>query len=80
MGFPEGDGPVSAGEFPPLGTTDSDGDPVEGGSYDANGVYVGATGSTSSGTEDGHESDDCGLIGLEFLIPLGLLGLFRRRR
>jgi hypothetical protein len=73
VGFPNG----SAGTPPPAAP--GTGTAVETGTYDADGIYVGSTGSSSSGsgTSDG---DNCGFLGLEFLLPLGLLRLLRRRR
>jgi hypothetical protein len=107
VGFPD------AGVGTPPGAAPGTGTPMEVGTYDANGVFVGSgtgvanpgapagtgtavevgftdpatgiyvgspgTSSSSSGGE-GDEGSSCGFVGLEFLLPLGLLSLLRRRR
>ncbi len=81
VGFADG----NEGPTPPLAPPGT-GTPLEPGSYNADGVYVGVPGSTDVRTGESANGDDspndstCGLMGLELLLPLGLLRLARRRR
>ncbi len=74
IGFPNGDAlnPPTAPVGTPPGTEPGSLDP-------ASGVYIGTEGSPAGSGGEGDEGI-CGLIGLEFLLPLALIGLARRRR
>ena len=78
-----GTGPATGA--PPLGPTDT-GTAMEPGYQTpvptgGTNPYVGVPGSGGTSTGEGAEgSDGCGLLGLEFLLPLALLRFARRRR